>query len=144
MFLVSSHIGYMHDSIHSEYEYMYVFEHHGWVYELTTNSYRETYIYVFIIIYMFSLYSTVCSGTDQWKHQNCASLAFVREIPRNITGQLWGEFPAQRASNANNFRFDDVIMVVIMCLSRKLYWNIRFAKWCQFRTEHWILSHLFE
>ena len=35
------------------------------------------------------VYSTVCSGADQRKHQSSASLAFVT-----------GEFPAQMASNA--------------------------------------------
>ena len=49
------------------------------------------------------VYSPVCSGTDQRKHQSSASLAFVR-----ITGS--GEFPAQKASNAEMFPFDDVIM----------------------------------
>ena len=39
------------------------------------------------------VYSTVYSGADQKKHQSSASLAFVREIL---------EFPAQRASNAEN------------------------------------------
>ena len=49
--------------------------------------------------------STVCSGTDQRKHQT----------PRHWP--LWGnppvthEFPAQRASNAENVPIDDVIMV---------------------------------
>ena len=37
------------------------------------------------------VYSTVYSGADQWKHQSSALLAFVT-----------GEFPAQRASNAEN------------------------------------------
>ena len=37
------------------------------------------------------VYSTVYSGADQRKHQSSASLAFV-----------WGEFPAQMASNAEN------------------------------------------
>ena len=36
-------------------------------------------------------YSTVYSGADQQKHQSSASLAFVT-----------GEFPTQRASNAEN------------------------------------------
>ena len=44
------------------------------------------------------VYSTVCSGADQRKHQRSASLAFVRGIDR-----VTGEFPAQRASNAENF-----------------------------------------
>ena len=38
--------------------------------------------------------STVCSGTDQRKHQSSASLAFVRGTDR------W--FPAQRTRNADN------------------------------------------
>ena len=42
------------------------------------------------------VYSIVYSGADQRKHKSSASLAFVREF----TGT--GEFPAQRASNAEN------------------------------------------
>ena len=42
-------------------------------------------------------YSTVYSDADQRKHQSFAPLAFVRGIPR-----VTGEFPAQRASNAEN------------------------------------------
>ena len=37
------------------------------------------------------VYTTVYSDADQWKHQSSPSLAFV-----------WGEFPAQMASNAEN------------------------------------------
>ena len=40
------------------------------------------------------VYSGVYSGADQRKLQSSASLAFVREFT--------GEFPAQRASNAEN------------------------------------------
>ena len=40
------------------------------------------------------VYATVCSGTDQRKHQSSASLAFVQGIHR--------EYPTQRASNAEN------------------------------------------
>ena len=50
------------------------------------------------------VYSNVYSSADQRKHQSSASLAFV-ELP------LTGEFPAQRASNAKMFPFDDVIMI---------------------------------
>ena len=46
------------------------------------------------------VYSTVYSDADQRKHQNSASLAFVRT----------GEFPVQMASNAENVSIDDVIM----------------------------------
>ena len=48
-----------------------------------------------------SVYSTVYSGADQRKHQHSASLAFVRDTD---------EFPAQKASNAEMFPFDDVTM----------------------------------
>ena len=41
-------------------------------------------------------YSIIYSGSDQRKHQSSASLAFVWGIHRP------GEFPAQRASNAEN------------------------------------------
>ena len=40
------------------------------------------------------VYSTVCTGADQRKHQSSVSLAFV--------GGIVGEFPAQRASNPEN------------------------------------------
>ena len=42
--------------------------------------------------------STVCSGADQRKHQSSASLALY-----DVNSPLTGEFPAQRASNAENF-----------------------------------------
>ena len=49
--------------------------------------------------------STVGPGADQIKHQCSASLAFcVGNSP------VTGEFPAQRASNAENVPFYDVIM----------------------------------
>ena len=43
------------------------------------------------------VYSTVYPGAGQRKHQNSASLSFVRGI-----SLVTGEFPAQRASNAEN------------------------------------------
>ena len=39
------------------------------------------------------VYSAICSGADKRKHQSSMSLAFVR---------VTGEFPAQKASNAEN------------------------------------------
>ena len=44
------------------------------------------------------VYSNVYSDADQRKHQNSASLAFVRGIHRGT-----GEFPAQMASNVENW-----------------------------------------
>ena len=43
------------------------------------------------------VYSTVCPCADQRKHQSSASLAFVWGIH-----PVTGDFPAQRASNAEN------------------------------------------
>ena len=43
------------------------------------------------------VYLTVCSGADQREHQSSASLAFVGGI-HTVTG----DFPVQRASNAEN------------------------------------------
>ena len=49
--------------------------------------------------------STVCSGTDQRKHQGSASLAFVRGIHR------WPvNFPHKGPVTRKMFPFDDVIM----------------------------------
>ena len=42
------------------------------------------------------VYSTVCSGAHQRKHQSSTSLAFERNPP------VTGGFPSQRASNAEN------------------------------------------
>ena len=63
---------------------------------MTTMTYQITSLTV--------VYSIVYSGADQRKHQSSASLAFVRGSHRT------GEFPAQKASNAEMFLFDDVIM----------------------------------
>ena len=43
------------------------------------------------------VYSTLCSGADQRKHQSSSSLAFVMG-----NSPATGEFPSQRASNAEN------------------------------------------
>ena len=61
------------------------------------------------------VYSTVYSGADQRKHQSSASLAFVWG---NSPGT--GEFPAQMASNAEMFPFDDVIMSRVV-ISQSVY-----------------------
>ena len=59
----------------------------------------------FQITSLMTVYSTVYLGVDQRKHHSPMSLAFVRELSPVI-----GEFPAQRASKAKKFPFDDVIM----------------------------------
>ena len=60
--------------------------------------YNAVQYYVVTIVY-----STVYSGADQRKHQSSASLAFVRGICGYPKGPVMtGEFPAQRAGNAEN------------------------------------------
>ena len=58
------------------------------------------------------VYSIAYSGVDQRKHQSSASLAFVRGIHRT------GEFPAQRASNAENVSiwWRHHAIVIILCV----------------------------
>ena len=51
------------------------------------------------------VYSTVYSGTDQRKHQRCASLAFVRGIHRSPVNS-----PHNGPVTRKVFPFDDVIM----------------------------------
>ena len=51
---------------------------------------------VFQITSLTIVYWAIYSGADQRKHLSPASLAFVRNSP------VTGEFPAQRASNAEN------------------------------------------
>ena len=53
------------------------------------------------------VYSAVCSGADQRKHQNFASLAFVRGIHHWPVNSPHNEGPVTRKM----FPFDDVIMV---------------------------------
>ena len=50
------------------------------------------------------VYSTIYSGADQRKHQSPASLAFAGN------SLVTSELPAQKASNAEMFPFDDVVM----------------------------------
>ena len=70
--------------------------------EITQNYHYKDIIMSAVASQITSLtivYLSVSSGTDQRKHQSSASLVFVA-----------GEFPPQRASNAENIPFDDVIM----------------------------------
>ena len=52
------------------------------------------------------VYSTVCSGGDQRKHQSSASLAFVKGIHRSSLN-----FPHKGPVTRKMFPFDDVIMI---------------------------------
>ena len=54
------------------------------------------------------VYSTVCSGADQRKHQSSASLAFVRGIHRSPVNS-----PHKGPVTRKMFPFDDVIMVLV-------------------------------
>ena len=51
------------------------------------------------------VYSSVYQDADQRKHQSSASLGFVRGIHRSSVNSphITGEFPAQRASNEENY-----------------------------------------
>ena len=51
------------------------------------------------------VYSTVCSGANQRKHQGPASLAFVREIHRSPVNS-----PHKMTVTRKMFPFDDVAM----------------------------------
>ena len=74
------------------------------------------------------VYSTVYSDADQRKHQSSASLAFVWGIHRT------GEFPAQRASNAENvsiwWRHHDNIWVQLLPIP--YFWNLQSPEWTLF------------
>ena len=63
--------------------------------------------------------STVCSGTDQRKHQSSASLAFVRGIHRWPVNSLHKE-PVTRKM----IPFDDVIMQTWRPLCLLIHWYI--------------------
>ena len=59
------------------------------------------------------VYSTVCSGADQRKHQSSASLAFVRGIHRWPVNS-----PHKGPVTRKMFSFDDVIMATRLWLCR--------------------------
>ena len=58
------------------------------------------------------VYSTVCSGADQRKHQSSASLTFVRGIHRG-----WVNYPHKGSVTRRMFPFEDVIMVCTNSIS---------------------------
>ena len=57
------------------------------------------------------VYSTVCSGEDQRKHQSSASLAFVRVIHRWPVNS-----PHKWPVTRQMFPFDDVILILTICV----------------------------
>ena len=57
------------------------------------------------------VYSTVCSGADQRKHQSSASLAFVRRIHRWLVNS-----PHNGPVTRKMFSFDDVIIFLHICV----------------------------
>ena len=57
------------------------------------------------------VYSTVCSGADQRKHQSFASLPFVREIHRWPVNS-----PHKGPATRKMFPFDDVIISYLYCM----------------------------
>ena len=61
-----------------------------------------------LIIGVPIIYSTVCLGADQRKHQSSASLAFVREIHR------WQVIsPEKGPVTRKKFSFDGTIMIIV-------------------------------
>ena len=63
------------------------------------------------IISLTIVYSNIYSGADQRKHQSSACFSMMTSSNGNIVRVTdTGEFPAQRASNADDIIFDDVIM----------------------------------
>ena len=83
------------------------------------------------------IYSTVCSGADQRKHQSSASLAFVQGIHRWPVNS-----PHKRPVTREMFPFDDVIMTR-MSAKRDIstLWTNPSGhtskSWCEFGFEYW-------
>ena len=76
------------------------------------------------------VYSTVCSGADQWKHQSSASLAFVRGIHRGPVNS-----PHKWPVTRKMFPFDDIIMSCCSTFWNKLYSQMNRACWyCHYDT----------
>ena len=77
------------------------------------------------------VYSTVCSGIDQRKHQSSASLAFVRESHWWLVNSLH-KGPVMRKM----FPFDDVIMNRRKLIG--LYSDVIWMWWCLKSLATWL------
>ena len=64
------------------------------------------------------VYSTVCSGADQRKHQSSASLAFVRGIHRWLVNS-----PYKGPVTHKMFTFDDVIMIPLLIMHCRMIFS---------------------
>ena len=75
-----------------------------------------------------TVYSTVCSGADQRKHQSSFStiMKFRGTALCEGNSPVTGEFPAQRASNAENCFH----MMTSSC-SSEFQWVINVVAWCE-------------
>ena len=87
------------------------------------------------IISVSIVYSTVCSGTDQRKHQSSASVAFVRRIHRWPVNS-----PHKGPVTQKLLPFDDVIMYMFISVTASDLFNQNVAclitRWCQPRRHH--------
>ena len=72
------------------------------------------------------VYSSVCSNTNQRKHQSSGSLAFVRGFPRGPVNS-----PHKRPVTRNMFPFDDVI--------RNLRRDMHQMNWFRYYTQQVII-----
>ena len=85
------------------------------------------------------VYSAVCSGEDQRKHQSSASLAFVLGI------HLWPvNSPYKWPVTRKMFSFYDVIIILCICTSDQL---IHTSFWCPHLLQeeyfHWIIGCMY-
>ena len=88
------------------------------------------------IIGISIVYSTVCLGADQRKHQSSASLAFVRGIHR------WSVNSPHKGPNTRKmFPFDDVIMSLSspwVAVSASVWWASAYRRLAALRTGLWL------
>ena len=98
---------------------------------MTEEYYRNHYSDVMMspmasqIIGVSIVYSTVCSGADQRKHQSSAPLAFVRGIPQWPVNS-----PHKGSVTRKMFPFDDVIMksLILNCTIHRCVVKIRITR----------------
>ena len=71
---------------------------------------------VYQITGVWNVYSNVCSGADQRKHQNSASLAFVRGIHQETVNSLH-----KGSVTRKMIAFDYVVMMLFVSSLQKVY-----------------------
>ena len=113
--------------INESEKFWFIFYQYPYTWPLEWNHYSDVILMASQIAGVSIVYSIVCSGADQRKHQSYASLACARSSP------VAGEFPTQRPNNAENVSIWWCHLVwirnIFHCLTNGDIWCL---SWCYY------------